>query len=255
MLHSNKICILTCALLTTIALQSSAMEEKRMMQNDSSSNVPPVRHAGFISPGIAWINVDDINDYLATMGIASFKTVTPTLSIGGSKEIHDFIFESAVTLRYWKNNVNSNLRTSLFAGDVTWNCGYNVLPQTVRATFFPYAGIGAGLNSLRIRKDKMTTSEVFTVASTDAMIWQTMFLLTVGAGADIQLHMKDASRGMILGIRGGCTFDPFTKDRNWYSKGSTVENGPKLKQNSAYIRLIFGSIRHHRHHPRRTTID
>lgn len=224
-----KTLILAGAIFMANVPQSSAMHN---MNSDSACTTMVTRQFVFVSPGVSWINIDKVNNFLMTQGISSFKEMPPMLSIGRSKEIRKLIFESNLTLRYWHDNVNSNLRTSLFVGDMAWNSGINVVPATLPVTFFPYVGIGVGLNSLRIRSD--------------AMVWQAAFLLNAGAGSNIVLTKKDSSRGLVLGIRAGYLFDPFTKNRNWHSSATKIEDLPALNQSGAYIRLIIGGWGHHK---------
>ncbi len=234
--------LLACTMVITIAPQSNAMHGMLRMHDDTACTTNVTREFGFIGPGVSWVNIDNFNNFLAAQGISRFKAMTPTLSIGGHKELRRLILESNLSLRYWHDNLNSNLRTSLFAGDIVWNSGINVLPASLPVTFFPCFGFGAGLATLHLMSDTKSFGQILASSEPDAMLWQASFLLNVGAGTDVLFVKKDALRGMALGIRGGYLFDPFSrkKDREWRSGRTEIEGMPVLRQNGPYLRLILG---------------
>lgn len=234
--------LLAFAMVMTVAAQSDAMHG---MQGDTACTTKVTCGFGFIVPGISWVDIDNFNDFIATQGISSFKAMTPTLSIGGHKEKRRLIMESGLTLRYWRDNVNSNLRTSLFAGDMVWNNGINVLPAALPLTAFPYFGLGVGLAAVHLRNDEKTFSQLLASSEPDATLWQASFLLNVGGGADVFLIKKGSTRGMALGIRAGYLFDPFSRkrDRKWRSGRTDIVDVPILRQNSPYLRLVIGGVR------------
>lgn len=224
--------------LTTFFFVSGS--DARKMCHDTTCSTAVTHSFGYISPGFTWVDNDNLNNFLATLGIGSFRENSATLSFGKRKEIRKIIGESALRLRYWDSEVNTGIRSSLFMGDILWNAGFNLMPLNTPAVIFPYAGLGVGLNTLRIRSESKTLSELLESTEPNAFIWQAAFLINVGAGADFKIAKKDARGGIVLGIRSGYLFDPFTKNRDWYSNGSEITDIPVLKQSGPYIQLIVG---------------
>jgi hypothetical protein len=232
------------ALIIAFASQSFAMQN---MHSDSACTTMVSRTYGFISPGLTWVNNNDLNSFLGTEGIASFNTMSPTFSLGGHREMKRLIMESNLNFRYWRDNVDNGLRTSLFASDIVCNTGINVLPATMPVTLFPYLGLGAGLNTLHFRRDTKTLAQVLTFSGSDAMLWQASFLINLGLGADFILAKADGTHGLVLGLRGGYLFDPYNGDKDWNLGGTEVEDVPNFKQSGPYVRLILGGWGTHKH--------
>ena len=233
-----KALILTTAMLLTIALQSHSMMMK--MCGDSMCATTAIRGIGFVSPGISWVDLDRFNNFLGSQGISSFNTMAPTLTIGGYKEMNNIIMESNLTLRYWQDNVKSNLRTSLFMGDLDWNAGINLMKSSMPLCLFPYVGAGVGLNSLHMRSNKKSLGALLVSSDPNAMLWQAAFLLNVGVGSNYLFPRKNAAHGLALGLRAGYQFDPISKNRDWHSGGTNIVDLPTLKQSGPYLRLVLG---------------
>lgn len=243
MLNQIKTMILGGAIVLSLVSQSDAMQNKGC---DSACTQSPTRHFGFIAPGVSWIDADKLNDFLATQGISSFKDVAPTLSLGGSKEYRRLIFESNLTMRYWHERVNSNVRTSLFMGDMMWNTGYNLLPPSFMTRVFPYAGIGFGINSIYLRNDTATFADMRSSQNTNSMLWKAKFLINAGLGTDLILTKDKSGPGLVMGLRAGYLYDPFNHNKSWYSSGTEIKGMPDLRQSGAYIKLILGGWGHHK---------
>jgi hypothetical protein len=235
--------LVACAIvLSASASQVSAMHNMHRMHGDTACTTMVTREYGFINPGVSRANLNNINAYLKIKGITKFKFYTPTLSIGGHKEYHRLVLESNLTLRYWRDRVNSNLRTSIYAGDLVWNHGINVLPTTLPTLLFPYLGLGVGLATMHIRSEEKTLSQLLTSSEPNVRLWQASFLLNGGIGLDRQFKMSGGAHGMTVGLRGGYLLDPFykKKDRSWFSNRVEIGDVPILRQNGPYLRLMLG---------------
>ena len=239
MTNRLKMIYIVCALATSFTQQADAMHEKSA---DTLFDTNVTCGFGFIVPGVMWADIDNVNDYLASQGISRFKSVTPTLSFGGHREMKRLVFESVVTLRYWRDRVNENLRSTFFACDMVGNHGINVMPETLPVIVFPYFGFGVGFASMYFRSKTKKLEQLLASSEPDAMLWQAAFLLNAGGGADFLLFKKGSEKGMAIGIRAGYLFDPFSgnEDRDWWSGGTRIDDAPLFKQNGPYLRLILG---------------
>jgi hypothetical protein len=194
---------------------------------------------GLVGAGISWVNLTGVNNGLAARGLSTFREFTPTIAIGGHKEFDRMIVESNVTGLFWKDRVNSSVRTSLWIGNIVWNTGFNVLPSSLPIIAFPFAGIGAGLNGIHFRSNEKTLSDILVSKDPNSTLWQTAFLLNVGAGADLRIAVGDRNGGAVIGVRGGYAFDPFLKSK-WYSDGIRVTGLSPVVQSGAFMRLVLG---------------
>ncbi|HMA63640.1 MAG: hypothetical protein ACM31E_07840 [Fibrobacterota bacterium] len=208
-------------------------------KNDSMScSTMVTRHFGYVEPGVAWLSIDNLNDYLVMQGLSPFEDRSPSFTIGHRKEFKRLYFESGLTFRYFDDHTKSNLKTSLYNGTYLWNTGFNLLPQNLPMTIFPFAGIGVGGTYLHVRSDSRAFSDAIVSNGPDITMWQGAFLLNAGAGSDFILSKKD--RGFVIGIRGGYIYDPFTSKREWRSNGTKITNLPNLDQSGPYIQLVIG---------------
>lgn len=199
----------------------------------------PDRQYGYLSVGTTWFANDDLNAKLKSSAYSSFKSNALTFSISDHKEYKRLIFESPLSLHFWKDNVDSGIRTSLFSSDLLWNTGFNVLPSNLPAILFPELGLGLGFNLMRIRSDSKTLATILTTTEPNSLLWQGSFLFNVGIGSDLIVAAADRNAGLTIGIRAGYTLDIYTA-KHWYSDGVTISDVPSLPHNGPYVRVILG---------------
>lgn len=237
MLNSLKKIMLVSAVVASSTVSAQAMQNRWA---DTACSTMGCRSFGYISPGLAWNNLDNINNALAAQGISAFKGMAPTLSLGMNRELGRLVMESSITWRYWFDNLDGATRTSLGAGDLIFNTGFNLFPFSAPLTLVPYLGIGGGLNTIHIRNDSKSLTNLLGSTEPDAMLWQGTFLVNLGIGSDLLLSKNDMLNGLALGLRVGYLFDPFADNMRWYSNGVYINDIPALNQSGAYIRLILG---------------
>ncbi len=204
----------------------------------SACSAKVTRQFMFIQPGAVWLSLEKLNDYLVLQGLSEFNDRSPSLTIGHRKEFNRLYFESGFTFRYHDDHTRANLKTSLFNGTYIWNTGFNTLPQALPLTLFPFAGMGIGGTFMHVRSDSRAFSDAIVSNGPDITMWQGAFLLNAGVGSDF--IVQKASHGFVVGIRGGYVFDPFTKKRDWRSRGTKITNLPILDQSGPYIQLVIG---------------
>jgi hypothetical protein len=211
------------------------------MDSDSTCKKMITRDYGYISPGVWWTDLHNVNKRLGIQGLSTFDGMVPSFNLGGHREVGRMIMESNWSWNYWwRDNLDNEIRTTYRATNLLWTSGINVLPDAVPVTMFPLIGLGVGMNFMRIRSDERTLAGILVTSEPNTMMYETEFLLTAGLGSDLILADKEKSRGLIIGIRAGFLFCPTGKNR-WYSDGIRINDLKSVRQNGAYLRLILGA--------------
>jgi hypothetical protein len=220
-------------------------------ESDSGCTMKATHRYGFLGGGFSWFDDSKLNEMLTSSNLPKFKEYAMTVSLGGRKDMGKLIMESVITGYFWKNMVSStNQRVSLMSGDIMWNHGYNFLTSGMPLTLFPYVGLGVGINTMQLRSDRKTFSElVATAGDPDHALFlsQGAVLFNVGLGSDLFLVKPDKTKTMVIGIRAGYSYDLYT-GKKWYSNGTTVSDLPSLHHNGGYVRLVIGGEGNHNHH-------
>jgi hypothetical protein len=197
----------------------------------------PTNKFGFISPGFAWIDLGSFNSSLAALRLSPFPGQAWTISLGEHTERGRWISEGMATLRIWGDNRDSAYRTSLFIGEIGCHGGVNVLPKDLPINAYPYLGLGLGLNTLRIRGNEKSLSDLLVSSEPNSFLWQATALLDLGLGSEFK-H-SDKKGGCAIGLRIGYLVD-LHKNKKWTSDGVRVTGLSSISQNGPYIRLILG---------------
>ncbi len=198
----------------------------------------PTRRYGFLGIGIAEAGLSQVNAKLDSTGLSSFQKFGFNLGFGGHIEIRRLILEGAISGLVWGENVDQQLRTSLYAGNGIGYFGINILPENMSVTLSPYAGMGLGINWLKIRKDKKTLPEAIENSDPNVNIWQMTFLTQLGVALDFVFPSQDKLKGFVLGVRGGYQFAPIQS--SWYSDDTPISDMPDMKQGGIFAKLIIG---------------
>jgi hypothetical protein len=147
--------------------------------------------------------------------------------------------EAAVSGNFWKDNINGNVRTSLWCADAIANAGGNTLPQDISIRLFPLIGFGLAGNYLHVNAHEKTLPEFMTSKEPNSALWQIAILFNAGIGSDFVLATPGKKSGMAMGVRAGYRYDLYTA-KNWTSDGTTVTGLSQLRNNGGYVRLIIG---------------
>jgi hypothetical protein len=205
-----------------------------------------IRSHHFVGGGAMKIDPDKLNSSLANNGLSAFDNMAGTFTMGKQSSVKRLIWEKELTLSGWKHNLNSNTRSTLSAGSLLWNTGFNVLNPELPFAVFPYAGAGIGFNTIRFRTESKSMTDVLTYSEKESnvQLWQAALLLNVGLGADFTFAPPDRSKGIVIGVRGGYLFDPIT-DKIWRDRHTEVNGLSALERSGPYARLVVGMWKHH----------
>ncbi len=235
-------------ILIAFGLVLAAMVPRASAMNGDTAMMKPTHEFRYVSPGYSWADLGKVNAFLNSEGLAGFSDQAWTIALGGYRDYHRFIMESALSARIWGSNLTGSLRVSLFAGDLTWNTGFNVLPPEWSTSVYPYLGLGVGLNDLYFRANSRSLGSLLSSVDSNFSAWELTPLLNLGIGSNFLLPNKDGTKGLAIGLRVGYLVDLYTSKR-WYSDGIYVNNLPSILQSGPYIRLIIGGWgSHHMHH-------
>jgi len=205
----------------------------------------PTRQYRFIGTGFLDADLKELNSRLNSSGISGFESAGFNLSFGRHVEIRKLILEGGGSGLIWGENIDNGLSTSLYAANINGHLGVNLLPEDMMITLSPYAGLGLGMNGLRICNDKKTLNEAIKNSDPNATLWQASFLTQIGVAADLVLPSPDKQKGFVVGIRCGYQFAPLLT--SWYSDETPITDVPDLKQSGVFAKLILGGWRPHRH--------
>lgn len=220
--------------------------QAKSMDFDTNDTMKITRHYGFIGTGTTWFTNSNLNNYLESKGLSSFKDYSVSVSLGRHWESGSMVMEHALTGNFWEDNKNAGFRSTLWSADMFMNSGYNIFAANVPMSLFPYFGFGIGLNTMRIRSDSKTLPQLMVSQEPNSFLWQPSFLFDLGIGSDAIFSMTDKKRGLTIGLRAGYSYDIYTA-QNWYSNGITISDVPKLRQNGGYVRIILGGWGDHKH--------
>jgi hypothetical protein len=205
----------------------------------------PTREFSFIGIGVYDVNLDDLNSRLNSSGISGFDPTAFNLSFGRHIEIKRLMLEGECSGLAWGENIDNGMRTSLYAANIKGHLGVNLLPNDGRISLTPHAGMGGGINGLRICSDKKTLNQAIENSDPDVTIWQGSFLLQVGLAADYVLASHDGQKGFVVGIRAGYQFAPVLTP--WYSDDIPISDMPDMRQQGVFAKLVLGGWKPLRH--------
>jgi len=214
-------------------------------QDDSlHRKVKPTRQYRFIGMGFYEANLKELNSNLDSSGISGFEPAGFSLSFGRHLEIRRLILEGEFSGVAWGVNIDNGLRTALYATNIKGHLGVNLLPEDMMISLSPYAGLGLGMNGLRIRNDRKTLNQAIENSDPNATLWQGSFLTQIGVAVDLVLPSPDKQKGFVVGIRGGYQFAPLAT--SWYSDDTPITDVSDLNQRGVFAKLILGGWKPHR---------
>jgi hypothetical protein len=234
------------------AVQAALVDSERICvkhnpcQDDSLlRELKATRQYSFIGTGFYEANLKELNSKLDSSGISGFEPAGFSLAFGGHLEIRKLILEGGGSGLIWGENIDNGLRTSLYAANINGHLGVNLLPEDMIITLSPYAGLGLGMNGLRICNDKKTLNQAIENSDPNVTIWQGSFLTQIGVAIDVVVASPDKQKGYVVGIRGGYQFAPLLT--SWYSDDTPITDVPDIKQSGVFVKLILGGWKPHRH--------
>jgi hypothetical protein len=200
--------------------------------------------SGGIVLGAQWINVDSLNEVLASNGYATFNS--PDLSIG---------FESYVLIR---NRLLFGPEFQFFLQEVSnatyvqrlngfwgfFNFGYALVSGSGKG-FHVYPVVGLGVSWLNLRLTERAVldfSDIISDPKRESYLSRWGFLIQTAIGADYRVTFTDpqsgAEGGFLFGIRLGYQYTIAQTD--WKMSGMTVSGATDTNINGFFIRFVIG---------------
>ncbi|MBL8029131.1 MAG: hypothetical protein JNL74_22105 [Fibrobacteres bacterium] len=207
-------------------------------ENSIMRELKPTRQYGFIGIGFSVAETKELNNRLDSSGITGFEPAAFKLSFGGHLEVKKLILEGTVSGLMWAENIDNNLRTSLYASNINGNIGVNILPEDIMVTLSPFVGLGLGANWLRICNNEKTLDQAIANSDPNVSIWQATFLTQLGVAVDLVMPSPNKKKGFVIGIRSGYQFAPLTS--SWYTEDTPITDVPDIKQGGVFAKLIIG---------------
>lgn len=198
----------------------------------------PTLKYGFIGIGFSAAESKQLNSRLDSLSISGFEPAGFALSLGRHLEVKKLVLEGTITGLIWGENIDDNLRTSLYASNIKGNIGVNLLPEDILFSLSPFIGLGLGANWLRICNDEKTLDQAITNSDPNVSIWQGTFLTQIGVAVDFVVPSPDKKKGFVIGIRSGYQFSPLTS--SWYSEDTPITDVPDIIQGGVFAKLIIG---------------
>jgi hypothetical protein len=234
-------------LITAAALSAGTEKQDSTGQTDSSFQEPkPTRHYGLLGFGTAGADPAALNTKLKSMGLSGFDTYGGNLSFTGHAEFNRVIIEGGIAGLFWDDKVNDALKTTLMSGSISGNIGGNILPAGQTVNLWPFAGIGFGVNYLRIRNKETTLDQALVSLEPNVTVTQAAFLINAGLAADFVFPNKGKKKGFVLGLRGGYTYAPASG--RWNMHDVQVTDIPDLKLSGPFFQVVIGGWGPKRHH-------
>lgn len=234
-------------LVTALAISANSEKQDSSNQTDNAFQKPKsTRHYGLIGFGTVGADPEVLNTKLKSMGLSEFDSYGGNLTFTGHTEFNRLILEGSVDGIFWNDQENDALQTTLLAGNLSGNIGGNILPPGQSVNFWPFAGLGLGVNYLRIRNKEKTLAQALESLEPDVKVVQAAFLISAGLAADFVFPNKDKKKGFVIGLRGGYTFVPAIS--RWNMEDVYITDIPNFKQSGAFFRVVLGGWGPKRHH-------
>jgi hypothetical protein len=196
---------------------------------------------GYFSVGVAYMDIDDLNDRLAVQGYPTFDENFITLGGGGFVNRNGLLLggEGHVAFQSEQTTSGGTFRTGLAGGFGMFDVGYMIV-QTRHLGIYPILGVGGGGMSLSIHeRSTVDFDDVLADPRRGATLTNGAFLLGGALGADWLIGTNGNGRsGFIVGVRAGYNFAPL--DADWRLDGSDVAGGPDSGFTGPYVRINIG---------------
>ncbi|MBN2415500.1 hypothetical protein JXO52_06645 [bacterium] len=198
---------------------------------------------GYSIFGQSYVGIDDLNEALKGKGYGALSDKFFSVGGGGHTivngrwilggEGHTLLGDAVVT---------GDVTSSLMIGYGFFDIGY-LLFSKADLNFYPLLGIGGGGMSLNIGEDiaMISMDEALDNPNRGISLSTAEFLLNIGVGLDylIAFGRDETGRGgMLLGVRAGYTFSPFSG--GWSVGDVEVTGAPEIGITGPYIRIMIG---------------
>jgi len=179
-----------------------------------------------------FVEIDDLNTHLASVGYGRFDQIMPTLSVAVTAAYGPgFVVEP--TYRFTiADTTESMLAVHQVLLDVGW-----VVFRHADVVAFPLLGFGYGNASLELSLPETSNrlfQEVLTAPTGEAIMSSSSFLLHVGFASTLW----GSGHGDFIGMRTGFIWAPVSS--GWKRRGEAVELGPDPPSSAAYLALTLG---------------
>lgn len=229
--------ILVCIIILSIACAIPAAAQDDQEEPTFEEN----QGRGYFMFGVHFLDIDDLNTRLASLGYAKFPTHFYTIG-GGAHGI----LESGIVIGgeghalLSQKETTGTFKTALGGGYGFFNVGYVVYQQN-DFTVYPLLGIGGGSVTMKITDSEAPLfDEVIGDPKRSTELSTGGFLLDMAVGLDYLFQVGEDERdgGIMIGLRAGYTFSP--SDSDWEMNGNEINGGPDFGVTGPYVRLMIG---------------
>lgn len=234
--------IMLCAGIIAISFQVFALPRK-CCATKTGCVKDSVQSTSFHYLQFGGVLVDNgsINSRLDENGIGEFSDYTGSVGFGTARFVRRYVSVNDLQFLFWKKSYQNNLIGKLGAARFTSLHGIQLI-EKAGFSFYPLAGIGAGLTSFSVRPEKRSFDDALTGTpsmATGSALFQPTFLFDVGVGAHFTKKMQKHNKTGIVGLRAGYIFDP-VKSNRWYQGRTEIPDGPDGNLSGPYLRLTMG---------------
>ncbi len=231
----------TAVLLLLPALIALSALPATDLSAQTAEGIQEVKGAGFFAIGAHRISISELNDRLVGAGLPEFGSVMFSIGGGGYALRGEHLLIGGEGYGILAGEVTGDGRPINLAGGYgLFNLGY-LQPLGPGVDVYPLLGFGGG--GLTLDFGAQGTSDGFDEVIADpgreASLTRGGILMSIGGGA--RLRLSDADGGLILGMRAGYTFEPFSV--NWRMGGTTLGGGPDTPLSGLYLRFSVGAGR------------
>jgi hypothetical protein len=205
---------------------------------DSSAKIKDGAQTGFFLGGGGLRMVGKANTVLNDNGIPGLSKYYASFGFGHTTRIGRLITTAEIMGTASNRWVSDGETSELDAAYGLWNIGFDVV-KVPAFNLYPLVGLGGGVLNLIARADTKSFSDLAAVNNYPLNLWQGVFLLNAGLGADVIFPTHDR-HAFTLGIRAGYLFDP-NSGPVWYQDGVKITGGPAPDLSGVYVKLVIGS--------------
>jgi len=193
---------------------------------------------GYFGVGVAWIDVEDLNDRLTPRGYPAFRSTAVTVGGGGYRFAGERLLIGGEGFAVTPGEEAFDGRSVILGGaHGTVRVGYAIV-RTEQVVLFPQFGVGGTGVDLRIGARPTAESFDGVLGAPDRGVRMSRggLLLDLGAGMDLALGNRPG--GILIGARAGYAMVPVQS--SWRVENQVIGDGPDTSLAGPYLRFVIG---------------
>lgn len=203
-------------------------------------------HVVLLTTGMSMMSVDPINARITPTNFASLSNDAVSYGAAGYVALGRALLGADVQVATFGEEGLNNGRTDDMSTRQGLATVSYALVATRHVTLFPQLGVGLGQVEvfLRDRSGVSTTAsqptfdEIAQAPGAESRMTGHHLLYSFGGGMDYLVTQRGASRGVVLGVRGGVLASP--NRATWTRDGQAIVAGPDAGATGPYLRVVVG---------------